>query len=300
MTDFLSRIASAPISWGICEVPGWGAMLPTDRVLGEMAGLGLPATELGAPGFLPTDPAAVRDDLARHGLTLIGGFTPLVLHERSERDEALQSARKTAAALARAGATTFITAAVADVAWSQPALLDRSEHRHLVEMLARVDEVCAESGLTQVLHPHVQTVIETAADVDRLLEACDVSWCLDTGHLAIGGKDPVAFAREAADRVGHVHLKDVDLSHVPALMERRSSILESVHAGLFTPLGQGDVAIAEVIWTLEAGGYDGWYVIEQDTAVVGDVPPSGDGPVRSVASSMDYLRDVVAPRLEVQ
>ena len=51
MSDFLSRVASAPISWGICEVPGWGAMLPTPRVLSEMSGLGLTATELGAPGF---------------------------------------------------------------------------------------------------------------------------------------------------------------------------------------------------------------------------------------------------------
>ena len=60
MSTFLDRVASAPISWGICEVPGWGAMLPTPRVLTEMSGLGLPATELGAPGFLPTSPEEVK------------------------------------------------------------------------------------------------------------------------------------------------------------------------------------------------------------------------------------------------
>ena len=297
MSDFLSRIASAPISWGVCEVPGWGAMLPTDRVLGEMTGLGLSATELGAPGFLPAEPEAAKDTLDGFGMSLIGGFTPLVLHRRSEREAALASARESAQALARAGATTFITAAVADEEWSPPPQLDSSERRHLVEMLARLDDVCAELGLAQVLHPHVQTIVETADDVDRLLEACDVAWCLDTGHLAIGGKDPVEFAREAADRVGHVHLKDVDLSHVPPLMDRSASILQSVHAGLFTPLGSGDVAIADVITTLEANGYSGWYVIEQDTAITGAVPPEGAGPVESVAASMAYLRDVVAPRL---
>jgi inosose dehydratase len=67
VSDFLSRVASAPISWGICEVPGWGAMLPTPRVLGEMAGLGFTATELGAPGFLPTSPEGVKDELAGLG-----------------------------------------------------------------------------------------------------------------------------------------------------------------------------------------------------------------------------------------
>ena len=96
MSDFLSRVASAPISWGICEVPGWGAMLPTPRVLSEMSGLGLTATELGAPGFLPTDPDDVKAELAGYGMTLLGGFTPVVLHDPAQRQATIQSATATA------------------------------------------------------------------------------------------------------------------------------------------------------------------------------------------------------------
>lgn len=300
MRNFLSRVASAPISWGICEVPGWGENLPTPRVLGEMAALGLPATELGAPGFLPDDPARTRAVLDAHGLSLIGGFTPLVLHVASARDEALRTAEATASRLAAAGASTFITAVVRDLDWSVPTPLDAAEHRHLTEMLRRVEEICHQAGLAQVLHPHVQTVVETADDVDRLLDSSEVTWCLDTGHLAIGGKDPVEFARQHADRVGHVHLKDVALQHAAPLMRRESSIMQSVQAGLFTPLGQGDVDIAGVITTLEAAGYDGWYVIEQDTAVVGAVPEPGHGPMTQVSASLDYLRQVVVPQLTAQ
>ncbi len=93
MTEFLQRVASAPISWGICEVPGWGAMLPTPRVLAEMSSLGMPVTELGAPGFLPADPGGVKAQLAEYGMSLVGGFTPLVLHERSQEQATIAEAR---------------------------------------------------------------------------------------------------------------------------------------------------------------------------------------------------------------
>ena len=295
--DFLDRIASAPISWGICEVPGWGAMLPTARVLGEMAGLGLPATELGAPGFLPQQPEELLAVLSAVDMSLIGGFTPLVLHDRAQRTAALDAARRTARAFEECGATMFVSAIVMDEEWSIPRALDAGERRHLVDMLHAVDEICGEHGLTQVLHPHVQTVVETRDDVERLLDDSDVHWCLDTGHLAIGGVDPVTFARQVGDRVGHVHLKDVDLSKAPAVLDRSRSIMASVQDGLFTPLGQGDVPIAAVIEVLESQGYQGWYVIEQDTALTAGLPPEGAGPVNDVRTSLDYLREVVAPRL---
>ena len=296
--SFLDRIASAPISWGICEVPDWGHMLPTDRVLAEMTGLGISATEYGAPGFLPTDPEGIRGVLDGHGMSLLGGFTPLVLHDPARRDEALARTRAVVDLFSRAGATTFVSCPVMDDDWSIPRPLDRDEHAHLVRMLGEVDTICADAGLLQVLHPHVQTVVETSTDVERVLQDCDVAWCLDTGHLAIGGTDPVEFARRAADRVGHVHLKDVRMDLVPALLDRSTSIMQGVQAGLFPSLGQGDLALADVVRTLERAGYQGWYVIEQDTALTGDLPGEGEGPVTGVRDSMRYLRDVVAPQLE--
>ncbi len=295
---FLDRIASAPISWGICEVPGWGQMLPTDRVLSEMTGLGITATEYGAPGFLPADPEGIRAVLGGHGMSLLGGFTPLVLHDPARREDALAHTRAVADLFSRAGATTFVSCPVMDDDWSVPRTLDRDEHRHLVRMLGEVDAICADAGLRQVLHPHLQTVVETSADVHRVLDDCDVAWCLDTGHLAIGGTDPVEFARQAADRVGHVHLKDVRMDLAPRMLDRSSSIMEGVQAGLFPPLGQGDLALADVVVTLERAGYEGWYVIEQDTAITTDLPAEGQGPVTDVKDSMRYLRDVVAPLVE--
>ena len=74
------KIAGAPISWGVCEVPGWGYQLGADRVLKEMCEVGLLATELGPEGFLPSEPAAMACVLSEHGLQAVGGFTPLLMH----------------------------------------------------------------------------------------------------------------------------------------------------------------------------------------------------------------------------
>lgn len=297
MSSFVDRIASAPISWGICEVPGWGAMLPTPRVLAEMSGLGMTVTELGAPGFLPDDPEGVQAELAAFGMSLVGGFTPLVVHDPSQEAATIAEARRVAALFQRAGATKLISTPVATWDWDQPHPPTAKELATMARMFRIVDEICEEHGLQQVLHSHVQTMVETDADVQRVLDSCDVDWCLDTGHLAIGGTDPVAFAKEAFDRVGHVHLKDVDLSKVGSLMRREESIMQAVQNGLFTPLGQGDVDIAGVVEALESRGYDGWYIIEQDTALTHGLPAEGEGPITEVITSLDYLTGTVAPRL---
>lgn len=297
MSTFLDRVASAPISWGICEVPGWGAMLPTPRVLTEMSGLGLPATELGAPGFLPTSPEEVKATLATYGMTLIGGFTPVILHDAAMREATITEARRVADLFQRAGATEFISAIVMDPDWSIPRPLTLDERRHMMEMFAIIDEICAEHGLNQVMHSHVQTLVETDDDIQMVLDGCDVNFCLDTGHMAIGGTDPVAFAQQAFDRVGHVHLKDVNLSLVPPVLAREKSLMAATQEGLFTPLGQGDVDIAGVVEALESRGYDSWYVIEQDTALTDGLPADGEGPIEQVITSMDFLRTVVAPRV---
>jgi inosose dehydratase len=84
---------------------------------------------------------------------------------------------------------------------------------------------------------------------------------------------------------------------VAPVLRREVSLMAATQAGVFTPLGQGDVDILGVVQTLEAAGYRGWYVIEQDTAITGGFPDDGEGPVEQVSESLKYLTDVVAPTL---
>ena len=117
----------------------------------------------------------------------------------------------------------------------------------LARDLAELDEIAAGHGLTLALHPHVGTLVETADDVERALAATDVGWCFDSGHLLIGGVDPAAFVRDHAERIVHVHLKDVDAALAARVRAGELSLVAATQAGLFRPLGQGDAGIDEVV-----------------------------------------------------
>jgi inosose dehydratase len=140
----------------------------------------------------------------------------------------------------------------------------------------------------------VGTLIETAEQVERALEVVEVGWCLDTGHLLIGGVDPVRFAQSHGERVVHVHLKDVDAALAAEVRVGRRSLLDATRDGLFRALGQGDARIAEVTGALQALGYDGWLVLEQDTAVAGQEPTVTGGPMREARQSIAFLDQTAA------
>ncbi len=288
----MERLAGAPISWGVCEVPGWGTELAPRRVLGEMRELGLTATELGSDGYLPTDPGELKDLCAEFGITMIGGFVPLVVHRADQLDVTLEAARRSAALMSSAGGTVFVTSAVTDWEWGPRPALTRDDWVFAADTLARLDEVVGEYGLIQAIHPHLRTVLETRADVEALLEVSDVGWTFDMGHMQIGGMDPLEFIDVAFDRIRHVHLKDVVMDLAAPVFSGDQSIMEGVQAGMFCNLGRGDVPIGEIVTRLEARGYGGWYVLEQDAAITSGEPDLGAGPLLDVLASIEYLRAV--------
>jgi inosose dehydratase len=286
------RITGAPISWGVCEVPGWGLQLDVDRVLGEMRGLGLHETELGAIGWLPTDADKLRATLDSHALRVVAAFVPVVGHEPERRPEALATATEMAGLLESVGADMFVTALVTDPSDWKHVSLSPPEWDHLFAVLDDIEDITAAHHLRQVVHPHFNTVVERGDEVARLLAGSPVSICLDTGHLTIGGADPLELAEQAGSRVGLVHLKDVRAAVAGRLNAGELDLMAAVQAGLFAPLGDGDVPIAEIVTTLERNGYQGRYVLEQDVALTDGEPPAGEGPVRDVARSVTYLRTV--------
>jgi inosose dehydratase len=269
-----------------------------ESVLSEMAELGMRGTELGAPGFLPDDPARLSSMLARHGLALVGGFVPLVLHEQRV-DQAIEETRRAARLMSQAGGHMLVVAAVQDVEWSAPTELDDAGWTRLAEHLNQVASLAGEYGMTVALHPHAGTVIETAEQVEHALEVVEVGWCLDTGHLLLGGADPVEFARTHGDRVVHVHLKDVDATLAAELRTRHRSLVSATHDGLFLPLGKGDARIGEVMDALQTHEYDGWLVLEQDTAITGDEPTVAGGPMRDARESIAFLHHTARTTEEI-
>jgi inosose dehydratase len=286
MSTAQNKIAGAPISWGVCEVPGWGYQLPPDRVLTEMREIGLAATELGPESFLPTALEAMADVLSRHQLHAIGGFTPLLLH-RPDHDP-LRDVIEVLERYAATGARTLVLSADSGLAgYDTRPTLDEQGWATLLANLNRIDAVATEHDVRAVLHPHVGTMIEHGDEVQRVLEGSSISLCLDTGHLLIGGTDPAELTRQVPHRIAHTHMKDVDLGLARQVQSGRRTYTEAVRDGMYRPLGSGDVDVAAIVGHLRRQGYDGWYVLEQDTILTEE--PRGEGPVADVHISAAYL-----------
>ncbi|MBO3752260.1 TIM barrel protein [Streptosporangiaceae bacterium NEAU-GS5] len=260
------KIAGAPISWGVCEVPGWGPQLSRDRVLREMRDLGLTATELGPEGFIP-DPALPGD----YGLTVIGAFVPVVLHDPDVTPEIPELPD---------GTVTVLAAATGRDGYDEKPVLDAVGWATLLRNLDRIAAEAVRTGGLVTLHPHVGTMVETRSEVWRVLDGSATPLCLDTGHLLIGGTDP----REIPPgRVAHAHLKDVDAGLAEQVGAGRLTYTDAVGKGIYRPLGEGDADIAGVVRGLSS--YDGWYVMEQDVILTSE----RDDPAADVRASLAYL-----------
>lgn len=282
-----NRIAGAPISWGVCEVPGWGYQLSPERVLAEMQEVGLAATEWGPDGFLPADPRAV---LAEHHLAAIGGFVPVQLH-RPEHDPAPEI-EKVLGGYATTGSDVLVLSADTGLTgYDARPELDDAAWRTLLTNLDRLAALAAEHGVRAVLHPHVGTMVENTDDVQRVLDGSSIALCLDTGHLLIGGTDPADLTRQVPDRIAHTHIKDVDLGLAKQVQSGRRTYTEAVREGMYRPVGQGDVDFAAIIGHLRGREYDGWYVLEQDTILT--VEPREPGAPADVRTSVAALQDLL-------
>ena len=285
------RIASAPINWGVIEVPGWGLQLPRERVLNEMVALGITATEFGPEGFLPDGPAERAAALAAAGLRAVGGFFPVVLH-RAEQDPLPAIERELAAYVAAGAGTLVLSAVTGGEGYDGGGELTDAEWATLLTNLDRALDAAAAVGVVATLHPHVGTVVEAPAAVERVVAGSRIGLCLDTGHYTLGGGDPVAFVKRHAARIVHAHLKDVSLDVAARVRAGEIDYREGVRQGMYQPLGAGDARLAEIVAALRDADYSGWYVLEQDTVVESeaDAAVALENARRSVA----FIRDALA------
>ena len=283
------KIAGAPISWGVCEVPGWGYQLTPKRVLAEMRDVGMSATELGPEGFLPSEPAELTALLNSYGLRCVGQFAPVVLHDPDH--DPLPDIAASLDAIVACGADVLVLAAATGAeGYDARPTLDDTQWATLLANLDRLEGAAADHGVLAVLHPHVGTMVETREEVERVLDGSAIRLCLDTGHLLIGGTDPLQLAREVPHRIAHAHLKDVDAKLAADVRAGELTYTEAVRRGMYTPLGAGDVDIAGIVTALRSNGFDGWFVMEQDTIL--DDEPTDEGPLRDVQASVTFMQNV--------
>jgi inosose dehydratase len=300
-------LAAAPITWGVCELPDWGDVPPWQQVLDEMAAAGFRGTELGPPDYLPQNPEHLLQELRARQLALVGAFCPVSLHRPEPAPASLDVGEALAQRLSALECPLLIAADAGDdqrraiagradqadqveVSGRQIGLAD-DEWARLADGLVELARRCAPHGVRVVFHPHAGTYVETRHEVDSLLALTPpdlIGLCLDTGHLAYGGADPVEVCQSYAGRVWHVHAKDVRSNALARVRAERIDYATAVGMGIFAPLGDGTVAFPALLDALREANYDGWYVVEQDVRLGSPWP--AQHPAANAQRSATYLR----------
>jgi inosose dehydratase len=273
--------------------------LPYAQVLDEMREAGYAGTELGDWGFMPTDPGLLADELDRRRLQLIAAFVPIALARQDAHIAGVETSVRTARLLRRAAGPDALIVLSDDNARiplrAQHAGRIRPEHGLSAagwttfaagaERVARA--VREETGLRTVFHPHGGGYVEAPWEIDELLARTDpalLGLCLDTGHIAYGGGNPLEILERHATRVWHVHFKDCDPAIAKAAREAGLSYTDAVGRRLFCELGSGSVDFRAIVDALRRHGYDGWIVVEQD------VFPGCGTPLASARRNRAYLQ----------
>ncbi len=288
-------LGSCPDSWGV-----WFAddprQTPWERFLDELAGVGYEWLELGPYGYLPTDPARLTDELARRGLKVAGGTMHghSGLHRSGDFPEILERTRAVAALTAAVGAGHVVFVPVPgyrdDVtgAYLEPGTLDEDGWRTLLRSTNDLGRALAEEyGVRLQFHHHADAYVETREQIDRLLDGTDpafVSLCLDTGHLAYGGGDAARLIAERPDRVGYVHIKQMDPAIVAKARAEDMAFGQAVALGASCEPPAGVPDLPGVIAALKDRGRDTFVIVEQDM-----YPVDFDRPAPIAARTRDYL-----------
>jgi inosose dehydratase len=241
-----------------------------DALLDEMAAAGYEGTELGPPGYLG-EGDELRARLERHGLALTGGWCPVRFSEPEHLADDLASLSRTLDLFDAAGAgdaRPVFGDGGSDERRANPGRgepdLDDAGWSRWAEGVRRAADTARARGYEPTLHPHTSTFVESPREIERAVELTDVGLLVDTGHLLLGGSDPIEVLRRFGDRVNYVHVKDVRLDVVRQVVDERADVLEGWRRGMFCELGAGDVDLPAFFDALRATGYDGWVVVEQD------------------------------------
>jgi inosose dehydratase len=266
------RLGTAPDSWGVW-FPDDPAQIPWDRFLDEVAAAGYSWIELGPYGYLPTDPGRLADELGHRGLRLSGGAVFAGLHRGPEAlAQAIEDCRIEAELLTALGAEYLVLLpeiySELDGTLNQPTDLTVEQRSTLHSGMSQLGKVVAEDfGAKLVFHPHADSHVGTQTEVERFLADTDpatVALCLDTGHISYYGGDNVELIRKYPERIGYVHLKQVDPALVQRVEREGLAFAEAVRLGVMVEPPTGVPAMGPVLDALAALDADLFAVVEQD------------------------------------
>jgi len=286
-------LGTAPDSWGV-----WFAddprQTPALRFLDEVAEAGHIWIELGPYGYLPTDPTVLQRELSNRGLRVTATFVMFPFEDPERWNDMREEVARTCELIALLGGSYLLL--IDDVYTNlftgeqiAPPDLDERQWAQLVETVGAIGDVAARSGLTPVFHPHAETHLEYEPQIERLLADTDsrLGLCLDVGHHAYRGGDPVAFVRRYPERLRYLHLKSVDPDVQRNVEAERIPFAQAVALDMFVEPARGAVDFVALKAALDEIGYDGFAIVEQDM-----YPAPFDKPLPIAVRTLDYLKEI--------
>jgi inosose dehydratase len=293
MSDKKVRLAIAPIAWTNDDLPELGGENTFEQCVSEMALAGYEGSEVG--NKYPKDPAVLNRALSLRGLTICNAWFSSFLTTKpyAEVEAAFIKHRDFLHAV---GARVIGAAEQGhsiqgrqdlSVFDAKPSFTD-AEWKKLCEGLNRLGERAAEKGMKLTYHHHMGTGVQTAAEIDRLMEGTKpelLGLLYDTGHLVFSGEDHIAVLKKWIKRVRHVHLKDVRPAVRDRVKKEKLSFLAAVKAGTFTVPGDGCIDFTPVFAELKKANYEGWWVVEAEQ------DPAKANPLEYAMKARTYIRD---------
>lgn len=281
------HIGNAPCSWGI-NYPT-GNKVGWQQYLDEVAAAGYRGTELGPFGYLPSDPELLADEFARRKLELMGATHVHTFGDAGSAETLYATLRRLCPLLVTLGAKHLV---IMDEDNFYPrearGVLDETGWQGLASTVRQAQQIIeAEFGLKASFHPHVGTAVQFEPQIDRLLAETDIDLCLDTGHHAFWGAEPLPYMQKNWSRIAYMHLKNVDRAIRQRVLDKEFSIEQAFAAGVMCPLPDGVVDIRAVVQFLDQQGFTGPVVVEQDPA-----EDASETPRELARRNLDYLNSV--------
>jgi inosose dehydratase len=283
-----------PTLWTNDDLPTLGDDIPFEQCVSEMALAGYEGCSVGHK--YPTDAAELKAALDLRGLRVSEPWASTYFTCKEMRVQTVDGFRRQLGFIKEMGGNDVVLAELGHAVHQQPIavvpnkpVFDDMQWASMVEGLDMLGKMATDEGMRVCYHHHMGTGVMFREEVDRLMADTDpryVHLLLDTGHMYWAGGDPLSLARDHADRIKHVHLKDIRRSVMEEAVRTGSSFLDAVQAGVFTVPGDGDIDFVSILQTLSDSGYEGWLTVEAEQ------DPRTAHPLTYAKKGREYLRHV--------
>ena len=287
------KLGIAPIAWTNDDLPELGGENTFEQCVSEMALAGFKGCEIG--NKYPSDAATLKKALDLRGLQICNRWfsTFLISKPFEETEKAfikeLEFLKALGAKVIGASEQSYsIQGQSVPVFGEQRHVMNDSEWDMLCSGLNKLGKIAKDMGIKLTFHHHMGTVVQTAAEIERMMQNTDPELfylLFDSGHLAYCGEDYIAVLKKYANRVGHVHLKDIRSEVVRKVHDEKLSFLDGVREGAFTVPGDGCVDFDSVFAILNEANYEGWMLVEAEQ------DPAKADPLEYAIMARNFIRE---------